>query len=143
MKVTKKALKENGFRRWGTITENDENLLFTPDDSKISYEECVYAWIKENGRSVTCCYIGVAGKKLEQRWKSHEKGFRGSGPGKRHAEKIRCALENGAQVGVWVRQSRQKTRFDVDVSMCWIEEKALIKKWKPSWNREWRTKEIE
>jgi hypothetical protein len=118
MKITQKALENFGFCRWGTITEIDKKLIFTRIGLTTSYEQCVYAWIEENRRSFTCRYVGVAGKKLKERWTSHEKGFRGSGPGKRHAEKIRCALKNGAQVGVWVRKSSQTKMFDVDVSMC-------------------------
>jgi hypothetical protein len=97
----------------------------------------VYAWVAEGSPSEEILYIGKAGSTLARRCSQHRNGFNGksrSKAGLRNGAKIKGVLEEGGTVGIWARQSDRIELFGQSVSMCSIEEEALIAKFRPSLN---------
>ena len=81
-------------------------------------------------------YVGKAGKTIRERCRQHKGGFNGgSKTGIANAEKIIAEISKGNTIAIYLRHSEQKTLFEVEVSLCEAEEKALIKKFIPPYNR--------
>ena len=95
-------------------------------------------WIEQIHDNRKVVYVGKAGKSILERCKQHEGGFNGgSETGKEHATRIRKGIKEGKSYYLFVRKSDEMTVMDeVNVSMCSIEEIALIKQLSPDWNKQ-------
>jgi hypothetical protein len=93
----------------------------------------VYLWVKVNGSALfDVCYVGKAGKTLKARCAQHVGGFNGgSGKGIENSSRLRefLSASQDHQMHVLARKSPEAAILDEQgVSMCEVEERAMIKK---------------
>lgn len=129
------------FFRVGSIILFADGLQFCwidPSDEKCGF---VYMWVVEkNNTPAEILYIGKAGFTLKMRGQQHSGGFRRAGStGGTLADKLRKRMvllkkETGcaAEVAIYARHSPCKNILgEARISMCEVEETALIKKYEP------------
>jgi hypothetical protein len=131
------ALKSKGFSKVSEIqlSQMPGRLKFSPEvlpDDRLGW---VYLWVAERGDTVEICYVGKAGHSLKKRFDQHAGGFKHSTTGRQHAQKLTELLERGQPVTVYARHSDYEKRFDQTVSMCCVDELALIARFNPPWNK--------
>lgn len=127
------------FYRAGAITLFDDRLRFcweNPHDKECGF---VYMWIVEKNKTpVEILYIGKAGFTLKKRGQQHCGGFRRAGStGETLANKLRKRMfllkkqtGDSAKITIYARRSPCKTILgETKISMCEVEETALIKKY--------------
>lgn len=145
----KDDLKRFDFVRVGQITvSSDGRVKFELGAFESSASKgWVYVWLVDDGdQSCWVAYVGKAGKTLQKRCDQHERGFNEvTSPGvgaKKTAPYIREVLENPRhRIFVYARLSPKIAVLGEDgVSMCEVEEMALIKKWNPCLNKTHNTK---
>lgn len=137
--ILKDELINMGFVRAGSIILTDNYPQF--DWEALTDTKCgfVYMWIVEKNKiPVEVLYIGKAGFTLTKRGKEHYNGFkRSKSTGETLATKLRERLttsvkegEEQTTIGIYARHSQCISIFEQpEISMCEIEETALIKKY--------------
>ena len=92
--------------------------------------------MEEDEFNISVVYVGKAGKTMKNRCDQHLGGFRGgSSTGQAHSGRILAGLSIGKRYSVYIRESGSETILgEQNISMCNVEEIALIKKLKPCWN---------
>lgn len=133
------------FSYWGRIQRDMNGTIRFAADEERSLADTevgfVYTWLLVSGDiaapvyDAECLYVGQAGSTLERRFDQHEAGFRHSPTGRKHKVRIEDELIPGRRVEVWARCSAKSEVFGVSVSMCAVEESALICRWTPRFNR--------
>lgn len=131
-------LQEHNFRKYADIVSDGNHALFNIFQTTQAYwtgNGYVYLWVEEDKFSVKVVYVGKAGKTMKNRCAQHLNGFRGSSTtGISHSARILGGISAGKQYCVYARKSSSKTIMGKKVSMCSVEEIALIKKLNPEWN---------
>jgi hypothetical protein len=117
--------------------ENENHARFSKRKFKTSDDGHVYIWVEVEVTKKSIVYIGKAGRRMEARVHQHHGGFRGGSKcGKAHSARILEGLENNKQYEVYVRKSQDIDVFLESICICESEEKALIKKINPHWNKQ-------
>ncbi|QIL81450.1 hypothetical protein G7047_17185 [Diaphorobacter sp. HDW4A] len=98
----------------------------------------VYLWLEIDGDVSRVVYVGKAGSTLARRCGQHTAGFSGgSATGIKHAANISNGIKTGKRYEIWARKAGVISLFgEADISMCEVEERALIQKFRPIWNKE-------
>jgi hypothetical protein len=124
-----------GFTRIAEIRVSDDGVLkFVSQDDRVREEGrvgWVYVWVQTDstGSRFEVVYAGKAGGPIWTRCKQHQRGFTDSSTGRKNASKIREYLsgDRAHRFAVYARSSGCMSLFgQVNVSMCEIEERALI-----------------
>jgi hypothetical protein len=140
MQDFERKLKKYGFLEKGTIIKNTVKkhleFKFVGSSSKDDYKGNVYMWVRVFENTITeILYIGKAGKTLKDRCNQHVAGFKKSKRGKELAKKIVKEIKSGAVIVLYSRYSERKEILgENDISLCSVEEIALINKFTPSYN---------
>lgn len=98
----------------------------------------VYLWLELDSDGSRVVYVGKAGGTLARRCMQHASGFAGGSPtGIKHAANISNGIKAGKRYEIWARKAGVISLFgEADISMCEVEERALIQKFRPIWNKE-------
>jgi len=133
----KELIDKYGFKRYADIVDsNDGRAKFDNVEPSCTGFGYVYLWVEESNNDVKVVYVGKAGKSMEKRCDQHRGGFNGgSKTGERHSKNIVNGIKEGKKYHVYARKSEMREILgEKDISMCCIEEIALIKKLNPPWN---------
>lgn len=131
MSKISKIIKRYKFKIRGEINLKRGKIILTSFKSSINQAGIVYIWIKsKRGYKRQPIYIGKTSKTLCDRCKQQSNGFAGySSTGRKNSGKIKDYLKKGFKIYIYTRLSDTKRILDeVNVSLCEVEEKALIKK---------------
>lgn len=128
-------LAQLGFERVGVLEARDPYPVFAIGAGFLGMTGCVYVWVTAapDGR-LEPLYVGKAGRRLVDRCKQHQGGFRFSVTGKQNLRRIREEYAKGNILLVYARQSPIATILGEEVSLCSVEEEAVIKRLKPTLN---------
>jgi hypothetical protein len=111
------------------------------DESVNSKTGCVYLWVKElNGKPTEVIYVGLTKATVKKRNDIHSQGFKEKPSGSESGRKLRdgllnCLVNQKSKVGIYIRHADPANILGEMVSLCYPEETALIKKYKPILNK--------
>ena len=132
-------VKKFKFSKYADILANDKHAYFEYVLSKEPEGNgFVYLWLESDEESCNIVYIGKAGKRMIDRCKEHLGGFKGtskSEAGLRHSRNICKGIKARKTYQVYFRKSEVQSILGVEVSMCCVEEEALIQQMNPPWNK--------
>ena len=128
--------QEYGFQKYADIVSNGKHAFFDSCHTNWSGYGYVYLWVEEDEFNVSVAYIGKAGRTMKNRCDQHLAGFKGgSTVGGNHSARILAGIKKRKRYCVFARKSSSKTILgEQNISMCCVEEIALIGKLKPLWN---------
>jgi hypothetical protein len=117
------------------IKKNQTHPIFELFSRTEEAEGNVYMWIVETkGKPSQVLYIGKAGTTISLRVLQHTSGFKGTSRskiGESNAAKLVSLLKKKAKISLYVRHSqRMKILDQKNISLCDVEEKALIERYK-------------
>jgi len=131
-----KFAEEYRFKEAGEICLNSDDKLRFEGLTKNAESGFVYLWIEVYESVYTVVYVGMAGKTLRLRCSAHTQGFRRSSSGKKNAALLRQGINDGKRYFLYARKSERMTLLEEkDIPSETIEERAFMKKLKPTWNR--------
>ena len=127
------------FSKYADIRANDKHAYFECVLSKEPEGNgFVYLWLESDEESNNIVYIGKTEKRMKDRCKDHLNGFKGtskSEAGLRHSLNICNGIKAAKHYEVYFRKSEVQIILGMKVSMCCVEEKALIQQVNPPWNK--------
>ena len=124
------------FCKSGNIILDSQEIPDFNLDQKKADHGWVYIWLEINKDEATVVYVGKAGKTLNERCQQHRNGFKTSGTGKAHAERIRKGIRMDMRYELWSKKAAVMNLFEEkNISMVCIEETAFIQKFGPAWNK--------
>jgi len=130
-------LQEYDFQKYADIVSNGNHAFFDSCQANWSGDGYVYLWVEgdECSNNVSVVYVGKAGKTMKNRCDQHLGGFKGGSTGRAHSARILSGISKEKSYCVYAKKSSSMTILgEQDISMCCVEEIALIKKLKPIWN---------
>lgn len=129
------VLRQLGLERVGRIAVQAPFPVFEIDKEARQRVGSVYVWAIADQEGIKeVLYVGKAGRQFISRCKQHQGGFRYSNTGKHNLARILVEHEAGNSIEVYARQSPTAEVLGEMVSMCGVEEDALIKKLQPTLN---------
>ena len=124
------------FKKYADIVSNGKHACFENKQVEKANSGYVYIWVEKDKSKFTVRYVGKAGTTMRKRCNEQAAGFRGGSKiGIKHSKNILKGIKDGKIHEVYARVSKVGTILgEPEISFCTIEEKAFIKKLKPSWN---------
>jgi hypothetical protein len=130
-----KELNDLKFKRIGKfeIQIKTKEIIFKKEGENIKEDfGNVYFFLTEKEKKATkIIYIGMTEKTILERLKGHINGYKNTQRGIPVGEILKKKIPKKYTIAVYCRKSERKNILDVKkISLCAVEEKALIKRFK-------------